>query len=82
MCMRTNIEIDDDLLSKALVYAEVRTKRAVVHEALAEYVTRREQGRQAAEYRKQAAEIRKKLTEKRFRRSSLDTLRADRKRPA
>ena len=32
--MRTNIEIDDDLMSKAMKASGLKTKRAVVEEAL------------------------------------------------
>ena len=33
-CVRTNIEIDDDLMAKALAATGLKTKRAVVEEAL------------------------------------------------
>lgn len=36
--MRTNIEIDEKLLSKAREYSENKTKRAIVEEALEFYV--------------------------------------------
>lgn len=36
--MRTNIEIDDDLMKKALKYSNLKTKKEVIHEALNEYV--------------------------------------------
>lgn len=39
MCMRTNIEIDDDLMAKAIKSSNVKTKKAVVEEALRLYVT-------------------------------------------
>ena len=32
--MRTNIEIDDRLLEEAFKYTNVKTKRALIHEAL------------------------------------------------
>lgn len=45
MCMvagvRTNIEIDDDLLAEAQAIAGTRTKRETVHLALEELVRRR-----------------------------------------
>ena len=37
--MRTNIEIDDDLMAKALRLSNTKTKKAVVEEALQLYVT-------------------------------------------
>jgi len=36
--MRTNIEIDDDLMNKALKYSKLKTKKEIIHEALNEYV--------------------------------------------
>jgi len=36
--MRTNIEIDDELMNKALKYSKLRTKKEVVNQALTEYV--------------------------------------------
>ena len=40
MCMRTNIEIDDDLMSEVLELTGVRTKREAVDLALREVVAR------------------------------------------
>jgi Arc/MetJ family transcription regulator len=36
--MRTNIELDDALVSHALKLSKLKTKREVVHEALKNYV--------------------------------------------
>ena len=36
--MRTNIEIDDDLMKKALKYSKLKTKKAIINKALMEYV--------------------------------------------
>lgn len=44
-CMRTNIEIDDDLMAKALELSNHTTKKAVVHAALEEFVTLRDTNR-------------------------------------
>lgn len=43
MCMATNIEIDQNLVRKAMKLGGSRTKREVVNKALEEYVQRREQ---------------------------------------
>ena len=43
LCMATNIELDNDLIAKAMKLGGVKTKREAVNEALAEYVSRREQ---------------------------------------
>jgi Arc/MetJ family transcription regulator len=39
MCMRTNIEISDDLMAKAQKLSNIKTKKAVVEEALRLYIT-------------------------------------------
>ena len=41
--MPTNLEIDDRLLAKALRVGGLKTKKATVNEALAEYVRHRQQ---------------------------------------
>ena len=38
--MRTNIDLDDQLVAEAMRYAEVRTKKDLVHLALSEFVAR------------------------------------------
>jgi Arc/MetJ family transcription regulator len=38
-CMRTNIDIDDDLMAKARKLSNIKTKKALVEEALRLYVT-------------------------------------------
>jgi type IV secretory pathway component VirB8 len=43
--MHTNIDIDRDLLEKALDLGHMKTKKAVVNEALAEYVRAREKAK-------------------------------------
>jgi len=39
--MRTNIDIDDDLLEQAFAVSRARTKKQLVHEALIELIKRR-----------------------------------------
>lgn len=41
--MATNIELNEDLLSKAMRLGGIRTKKEAVNQALYEYVQRREQ---------------------------------------
>jgi Arc/MetJ family transcription regulator len=80
--MRTNIELDDDLISKAMRYSSKRTKRDAVHEALAEYVTRREQEKKTRNYQTQVKVIQEKTRRLRFTKSAQDIIRDDRNRPA
>jgi len=39
MCMRTNIDISDDLMAKAQKLSNIKTKKAIVEEALRLYIT-------------------------------------------
>ena len=43
MIMPTNLAIDDNLIEQALIIGHHRTKKAVVTEALNEYIQRRKQ---------------------------------------
>ena len=36
--MRTNIDVDDDLMEKALKYSGLKTKKEIIHKALDEFV--------------------------------------------
>lgn len=36
--MRTNIDIDDELMNKALKYSKLKTKKEIINNALTEYV--------------------------------------------
>jgi Arc/MetJ family transcription regulator len=36
--MRTNIELDDELMKQALLLSKINTKKDVIHEALKNYV--------------------------------------------
>ena len=40
--MRTNIVLDDELLKKAFKYSKAKTKKELIHEALAEFITVRQ----------------------------------------
>ncbi len=50
--MRTNIEIDDELMAKALKLSDLKTKKAVVHAALEEFVELRDTNRKLLEIMK------------------------------
>ena len=39
--MRTNIELDQDLVQEAQQLSQIKTKRALVHQALLEFVANR-----------------------------------------
>ncbi len=40
--MRTNVELDEDLLKKAFSHSKAKTKKGLIHEALEELVSARE----------------------------------------
>jgi Arc/MetJ family transcription regulator len=76
--MRTNIELDDDLLSEAAKYSTVRSKRAIVHEALATYVAVKHEERQRRSYRERLQGVRSRAAGTRLRTDTRDLLRKDR----
>jgi Arc/MetJ family transcription regulator len=39
--MRTNIVLDDELVKEAMLLSKARTRKALIHEALKEYVENR-----------------------------------------
>ena len=74
------VELDDDLLAKAMQYSTARTKRAVVHEALAAYITGKAEQQRIASYRKRLAPLRERLAKAPIRTSAHTLVRADRNR--
>lgn len=78
MCMRTNIEINDELMNEAMRYANVNTKKAVVEEALRTFVEVKEKEIRIANYRERLKELTNKLAGLRLRQSPAELLRQDR----
>jgi Arc/MetJ family transcription regulator len=78
--MRTNIVLDDDLLAEAMKYCTDRTKRAVVREALATYVTVRAEQQRLASYRERLALVRRRVSDICLRRTAREMIREDRER--
>lgn len=76
--MRTNIELDDDLLSEARKYSEARSKRGIVREAMAMYVAVKKQEARTRGYRERLQEIRKQTAGMRLRSDTRDLVREDR----
>lgn len=80
MCMRTNIELDGDLMSEASRFAGSRQKRAVVHEALSVYVaTKREELRRAT-YRERLQSVRAEARKLKVQSGAHELVRRDRER--
>lgn len=78
--MRTNIVLDEALLSQAMKYTTARSKRAVVQEALATYVTVKAEEQKVLAYRDRLAAIRRRVVDAPVRTSARTLVRADRER--
>ena len=80
MCMRTNVVINDDLLREAMSLTSVRTKRALIEEALRTLIEVRTRQKQVRSYRDRARQIEDKLAGLSLRQSPAQVLREDRDR--
>ena len=60
MCMRTNIDLDDELVAEAARYSTATSKKAIIHEALATYVASKREERRRITYRERLARVRSK----------------------
>jgi len=78
--MRTNIELDDELVEEAMRYSTARTKRALVEEALRTLVDVRTADLRRRSYRDRLAAIRGRTMSVRLKRSVTEILREDRRR--
>lgn len=76
--MRTNIVLNDDLVREAMRFSRVRSKTALVEEALRVFVELRSSEERIRTYQERLLNVQQALAGKRFRESSLDVLRADR----
>ncbi len=79
--MRTNIDLDEELLSEAARFAGTRQKRAVVHEALALYVATKRDERRRATYRERLQRIRSEVGKRGLKTEAHELVRRDRDRP-
>lgn len=80
MCMRTNIDLDDALVQEAMRYSKARTKRALVEEALRNFVDVKAAEERRRTYAEKLAEIRKRTVSLKLRNSPSEILREDRDR--
>jgi Arc/MetJ family transcription regulator len=78
LCMRTNIEIDDGLLADAFRYSPTRSKKDLVHEALAAYVAAKQEERRRLSYRERLQKVRTETGRLRVRPQAHDIIRRDR----
>ncbi|AKJ65022.1 type II toxin-antitoxin system VapB family antitoxin [Kiritimatiella glycovorans] len=80
--MRTNIVLDDALVQEAMQYSSARSKRMLVHEALATFVVVKREEQKRASYQERLADVRRRVGERRMSLSAVEAIRADRKRDA
>lgn len=76
--VRTNIELDDDLLAEAAKYTSTRSKKGLVQEALSLYVATKREERRRMTYRERLQKIRAQTERLRVRGESHDLIRQDR----
>jgi len=79
--MRTNIDLNNELLKEAKRYSYARTKRALVEEALQTFVQVKAEQQRSQTYRDRVQKLDARLAGIRLRESPLAILRQDRERP-
>jgi Arc/MetJ family transcription regulator len=76
--MRTNIELSDDLLAEAQKHSKAKTKRALVEEALAAFVTMKAEEQRRSTYKERLDSLCHRTRAVRLRSDTRDILRKDR----
>ncbi|MCU0596379.1 MAG: type II toxin-antitoxin system VapB family antitoxin [Desulfobacterota bacterium] len=76
--MRTNIDLNDDLLAEAQKHSKARSKRALVEEALAAFVAMKAEERRRTTYEERLDNLRRRTKALRLRSDTRDILRKDR----
>lgn len=78
MCMRTNIELNDELVDEARKYSHNRSRRALVEEALETYVAVKSEERRRQTYCERLQKVRTATAGIRLRSDTRDIVRRDR----
>ena len=76
--MRTNIELNDDLLAEARKYSQAKNKRAVVEEALSLYVAVKAEEQRRLTYKERLDRLRAETRSVNLTSDTRDILRKDR----
>jgi Arc/MetJ family transcription regulator len=76
--MRTNIELNDDLLAEARKYTKAKNKRAIVEEALTAFVALKARERKKQTYKERLDRLRSRTRSIRLFSDTRDVLRQDR----
>lgn len=80
MCMRTNIELNDELIVEAKEYSRGKSKRAVVEEALITYIAVKKDEQKRLTYRERLEKIRLQTASMRLKSDVRDIIKKDRER--
>jgi Arc/MetJ family transcription regulator len=78
MCMRTNIDLADELLAEAGRFARGRTKKAIVEEALKSFIDSKSAEARRRSYGEQLRALESRTASLSLRKSPAELLRADR----
>lgn len=76
--MRTNIDLNDDLLAEARKYSKAKNKRAIVEEALTAYIALKAEERRRLTYKERLDRLRDRTRSARLSSDTRDILRQDR----
>jgi len=76
--MRTNIELNDQLLVEAQKYSKAKSKRALVEEALSAFIAMKTEERRVWTYKERLNGLRAKTMTVRLRSDTREILRQDR----
>ena len=76
--MRTNVVLNDELVSEAMKYTSARTKRALIEEALRTFVDVKAAERRRLTYGLRVRALQDRLANVKTRTSSVDLVREDR----
>jgi Arc/MetJ family transcription regulator len=80
MCMRTNIDLPDELLAEAARFARGTTKKAIVEEALEAFIGSKTEEARRRTYGERLRALENKTASLSLRQSPAEVLRADRDR--
>jgi Arc/MetJ family transcription regulator len=76
--MRTNIDLNTNLLAEAQKYSNAKTKRALVEEALAAFIAMKAEEKRSRTYKERLQSLRVKTASVRLRSDTRTLLRQDR----
>ena len=80
MCMRTNIDLADELLAEAARFAHGRTKKAIVEEALKAFIESNSADARRRSYSDRLRSLENRTASLSLRKSPSELIRADRDR--